>query len=98
MKWFEKPESNLDAPIDAILEELNTYSPVDPEYELALDKLERIKKLKSEDEKSLFRNRLDPNAFVGVAGTLLGIAAVWSLEEKHVLSVSVKDLIFRPRN
>lgn len=97
MKWFEKPESQLDEPIEAILEELSQYSPIDPEYERALDKLERIKKLKSDDEKSLLRYRFDPNTLVSAVGTLAAIGLVWTFEEKHVMSSTVKDLFTRPR-
>lgn len=64
-----------------LLDEMDTYSPGDPEFKVALDQLERLEKLPSKDKKTI-----DPNTLLLVAGNLLGILVIVAYEQKHVFT------------
>lgn len=82
----------VDDLIDAVLEEMKTYGPSDPEYGAALEKLERLHELKTKNrQKPISRDTL-----AIVAGNLLGILLIVAYEQKHVLSSKGMNQIIRP--
>lgn len=73
--------SQLDKAIDKVYKSLETFAPEDPEYALAMDKLERLMKLKTENR----RKQVSGDTLVTVGGTLLGILCIVAYEQKHVM-------------
>lgn len=93
MKRKDKTPSKLEAPIDKVLAELDMYSPVDPEFATALERLERLMALQQEDNKSNWRKRIDPNTVLSVAGSLLGILAIVEFERTNVATSKALNMV-----
>lgn len=81
-RFVAKKPSILDEPIEKVLNGMNTYDPNDPEFQVLMDHLERLTRLK-EHESS--KNRVTPDTMAIVAGNLLGILVIVAYEQRHVM-------------
>lgn len=82
MRFFVKEKASvLDEPIAKVLTQMNTYGTEDPEFKVAMDHLERLMKLKAEEQKS----SVSPDTMAIVLGNLLGILIIVAYEQKHVM-------------
>lgn len=78
---MKEKASVLDEPIAKVLTQMNTYGTEDPEFKVAMDHLERLMKLKAEEQKS----SVSPDTMAIVLGNLLGILIIVAYEQKHVM-------------
>jgi hypothetical protein len=82
MRLFVREKTSvLDEPIAKVLTGMNTYGPEDPEYKTMMEHLERLMKLKADEQKS----GVSPDTLAIVLGNLLGILIIVAYEQKHVM-------------
>lgn len=82
MRLFVREKTSvLDEPISKVLTGMNTYGPEDPEYKTMMEHLERLMKLKADEQKS----GVSPDTLAIVLGNLLGILIIVAYEQKHVM-------------
>lgn len=94
-RFVKKKPSILDEPIEKVLTGMNTYDPSDPEYQVLMDHLERLTRLK-EVENSRFR--VTPDTMAIVAGNLMGILIIVAYEQRHVMVSKGLGFILKPRS
>jgi len=81
---FRKEEDHsLDAPIDAVLNEIQLYAPDTEEFANILGHLERLYRLKGENNP---KDRLSRDTVAIVLGNLAGILVVVAYEQRHVMT------------
>lgn len=91
---FKKNEPHiLDAPIDKLLSEMETYSPETSEYKNAIKQLDRLMKMKAKSG----RKQVSPDTILIVVGNLLGIGIIVIYEQKHVLVSKALSYILKPK-
>lgn len=95
-KFWESEESILDEPTEKVLNELNTYSPNDPEWDANLTRMERLQALKS-GEKARWIRRVSPDTVVSGCFTILSIVAIVAYEQKHVLTSKGMNYVKAPK-
>jgi len=86
--------SDLDEPIKALLDDINTIGPDDPEYSKKVEQLDRLMKIKAAEP----RFRVSPDTVFLVLGNLLGILIIVSYEQKHVLVSKALNYIQKMKN
>lgn len=81
---FRKEEDHsLDAPIEAVLNEMQLYGPDTEEFTKNLGHLERLYRLKGENNP---KDRLSRDTMAIVLGNLAGILIVVAYEQRHVMT------------
>lgn len=95
-KFWQADRSILDEPVEKVLDELNTYSPNEPEWEHNLTNMERLYALKK-TEKPRWIRRISPDTVISGVFTLASIAAIVAYEQKHVFTTQSKNFIPRPK-
>lgn len=93
VELFKNAPSKLDDPIDALLEEMEAYSPEDPQYQAALDALERLTKLRAEEYKS----RINWDLLAPAAAHIVGIGMIIAYEQKHVMTSKALTMVIKPK-
>lgn len=88
-----KRQSKLDEPIDKVLSEMTEFGPETGEYEKLLGNLERLQKMRKEE------NPLIPSgdAIVTAAGSLLGILLIVKFERFNVLTSKATGMLLRSK-
>ena len=92
-KWIKTPEHKLDAAIDKLLVELETYDPETEEYKNAMKHLDMLYKMKSGDR----RSPISMDSLVSAGVYILGIVIVVSYEHKHVITSKAMGMVPKPR-
>jgi hypothetical protein len=92
-RFFKEDPSVLDEPIAKLLTEMNTYDPDTEEFRVAIEYLERLMKLKTEER----RSSISPDTMAIVIGNLLGILIIVAYEQKHVMVSKGMGLILRTK-
>jgi hypothetical protein len=87
---FQK-HSKLDPAVDAVLNSMEIYGPESEEFETMIGRLERLKKLQSEER----GGRISPDTMAIVAGNLLGILIMVKYERFNVLTSKGLGLLLR---
>jgi hypothetical protein len=85
--------SIYDEPINKVLKSLETYGVEDPEFEKAMNHLERLSKMKAEKGRKPISN----DTMLIVAGNLLGILVMVAYEQKHVVTSNARQMFLRTR-
>lgn len=88
-----KRQSKLDAPIDKVLNEMSDQLIDSDEYDKLLDHLERLQKMRKEE------NPLIPtgDAVVGAVASILGIVMIVKFEQLNVLTSKATMLLHRSK-
>lgn len=88
-----KRQSKLDAPIDKVLSEMTDMLTDSEEYDKLLDHLERLQKMRREE------NPLIPSgdALVTAAASLLGIITIVKFERFNVLTSKATAMLLRSK-
>lgn len=88
---LRKP-SIVDEAIGKVLTEMRQYDLETDEYKVAIDNLERLMKMRTEER----RNRISPDTILIVAGNLLGILIMVGYERTHVMTSKAMTFVVRP--
>lgn len=94
MRLFKRNESDLDDAIVQLKRVLNTYSPGDPEWDAAMDRMEGLIELRGKTSPD---RRISPDTLAVVAGNLLGILVIVGYEHSHVMVSKASGFIIRPK-
>jgi hypothetical protein len=88
-----KRQSKLDEPIDKVLSEMTEFGPETSEYSTLLDQLERLHKMRREE------NPLIPtgDAVVTAAASILGILTIVHFERFNVLTSKAMGQLLRSK-
>lgn len=92
--YFQKRESKLEKPIDAVLNSMEIYGPETSEYNELVGQLERLTKMQSDERSS----RVSPDTVAIVAGNILGILIVVAYEQKHVVVSKAMGMLLRTKS
>lgn len=92
MLQFPRPKSKLDVEIDRVTTQLAGYYPVDSGYEVILERLKELHKMREETKP---RMRVSPDVLIQSATHILGIAMIIRYEEFNI--ITTKALSFVPR-
>lgn len=92
-KFRKKETSIYDEQIAKVKLELDQYTTDAPEYEKALNQLERLTKLKVETTSK----PVSHDALVGAAASILGILVIIGYEQKHVMGSKATGFIIKPK-
>jgi len=91
---FQKKQSKLDEPIDAVLNSMQIYGPESTEYDELIGRLDRLTKMQSEERSS----RVSPDTMAIVAGNILGILIIVAYEQKHVMVSKAVGMLLRSKS
>jgi hypothetical protein len=91
MTWLKR-DSELDEPIDKLLEELRAYDPNSTEFAAAMEHLETLTKMRAEEH----RFPVSPETMALVVGNLVGILIIVGYEQKHVVTSKAMTMLNRP--
>ena len=91
---FQKQQSKLDEPIDAVLNSMQIYGPESTEYDELIGRLDRLTKMQSEERSS----RVSPDTMAIVAGNILGILIIVAYEQKHVMVSKAVGMLLRSKS
>jgi len=91
---FQKQQSKLDEPIDAVLNSMQVYGPESTEYDELIGRLDRLTKMQSEERSS----RVSPDTMAIVAGNILGILIIVAYEQKHVMVSKAVGMLLRSKS
>jgi hypothetical protein len=80
-RFITGKSSNLDKPIERVMEHMQRVEPDTEEYDRLMAHLERLTRLKREER----LNRVSPDTMALVAGNLLGILIIVAYERNHVM-------------
>lgn len=89
---FKKHPSKLDEPIDKLLEEMRIYDPNSEEYKAALDSLQKLMEMRSEER----RPKFSYDVLLQSGTYLFGILLIVGYEQKHVVTSKALTLLNRP--
>ena len=89
MNPFSRKESELDEPIDKLLEELRAYDPNSPEFACAMTHLQTLTEMRANERKWT----VSPEALVNGAVTLMGIGIVVLFEREGVITSKAMTII-----
>lgn len=93
---FRKKENAVTAKLDEaimrIMEEMDKIGPYSNDYPKLIGHLQRTIALRKE------KKSIDPNTFVEIGGTIVGILTILAFETKHIISAKAFGLIRRPKN
>lgn len=90
---FQKRRSKLDEPINKVLEQMEIYAPVDPEYEVLLGRLAALTELQDKTH-SLIPS---PDTMAIAAANLLGILAILKFEQTNVVVSKALGMLLRTK-
>ena len=94
MNRFKKQPSELNEPIDKLLEEMRIYDPTTEEYQAALKSLNKLMKMRREEQRPTFSY----DTLLSTGGMLLSVVIIVGYEQKHVVTSKAMTLLNRPRN
>ena len=89
---LRKP-SIVDEAIGKVLTEMRQYGLDAPEYREAIEYLDRLMKMRTEER----RNRISPDTILIVAGNLLGILIIVGYERGHVMTSKAMTFVVKPK-
>lgn len=89
---LRKP-SIVDEAIGKVLTEMRTYDADTEEYKVAIDHLERLMKMRTEER----RNRISPDTILIVAGNILCVLVVVGFERGHVMTSKAMGFVLKPK-
>lgn len=90
---FQKKESKLDEPIDAVLTRMKDAKPDSDEYKKLLNNLDKLMELQREERSS----GISPDAVVSAVASLLGILTIVAYEQKHVMTSKALGFVLRSK-
>jgi len=88
-----KTKHELQTALTRAIEELDTYSPMSDEYGKALDRIEKLHKMISQDRPKPF----DSTAVLAIAANLIGIWRMTQYEKTHVITSKALGFVIKPR-
>jgi len=91
LERFTKKETPLDIELTRLYEEMNTYGPTDPEYNIAFTYMERLTKIKKESH----REKVKSDTVWMVIGNIVVVLIVVGYERNHVMITRAKDFFVR---
>jgi hypothetical protein len=83
----------LDETIDAALSELKDLKTTDPDYQVTLDRVKELSKLKEQNSPK----RVSPDTAALIAGNLAGIVLIISYEHVHVIASKALGFVLKSR-
>lgn len=89
---LRKP-SIVDEAIGKVLTEMRQYDVDAKEYQVAIEHLERLMKMRTEER----RNRISPDTMLIVAGNILCVLVVVGFERGHVMTSKAMGFILKPK-
>lgn len=89
--------TNLEKEIDQVLVDLSALAPQHKDYLVIMEHLERLYKLKSEDETRSIARKLKPDTLIIVAGNLLGILLILNYEETNIIRTKALSFVLKGR-
>lgn len=92
--WFNKSDDELDYAIEKLVDELETYNSGDPEYQQALDNLDRLHRMRNAEPR---RAPISWDTVATVAAYLGGIVIVVGYEHKNVITSKALSLLPKPK-
>lgn len=90
----KKKESILDEAIQRVLNDMEQASPETQKYTELLASLERLIRLRDDEN----RSRVSPDTLAIVAGNLLGILIIVAYEQRHVVTSKALPFILKTRH
>lgn len=93
MFGFFRKDKTYDEPINAVLEEMKMYGPDTPEFQAALEQLERLNRMKAESQKSV----VSADTAAIVLGNIVGILIIVGYERGHVVTTRAKDFVLKTK-
>lgn len=91
LRW--KKTSNLEGPIDALLEEMRVHDPEDKEYGVAVSYLERLTKLENEKK----ARKVSPDTIAIVLGGIAQVLVIVAYEQRHIFGSKGLGFILKPK-
>lgn len=90
MKLFTKKKTNLELEIDGVIETMTSIAPYSEEYNVAMNNLERLYKLKNE-------RKVKSDTVMIVAGNLLGILLILGYERANIITTKALGFVMKGR-
>ena len=92
-KTTKDKRTNLEREIDNVLKTMFTMDPCSEDYQIMVDNLETLYKLKTVDQSS----KISRDTIAIIAGNLLGIGLIMTYEKAHVITTKAFGLLIRGR-
>jgi hypothetical protein len=92
--YFQKRESKLEKPIDAVLNSMELYGPESDEFAKLMRHLDDLNTMQTQER----QRRVSPDTVAIVAGNILGILIVVAYEQKHVVVSKAMGMLLRTKS
>jgi hypothetical protein len=93
-KFWLRKSSVLDEPITKALTDMKTYDLDTIEYRAAIEHLEQLMKMKTEER----RNRVSADTIAIIAGNVMVALIIVGYERGHVMTSKTMSFVLRPKD